>query len=75
MPWSPDDPAFREAFAAISARLRACPACGIDAARLLQAVRAPRGRCIETTCTLCGFVSVFNVDVDRGGLPATANEG
>lgn len=69
MPWSLSDPTFREAYDGILKRLRACPACGIDTTRLVQAVTAPRGRCIETTCTLCGFVSIFNVDVLRVGVP------
>jgi len=75
MPWSLTDPTFREACDGILKRMRACPACGIDTTRLVQAVTAPRGRCIETTCTLCGFVSIFNVDVLRGALPVTANDG
>lgn len=74
MAWSLSDPTFREAYDGILKRMRACPACGIDTARLVQAVTAPRGRCIEATCTLCGFVSTFNVDVLLGGKPETAND-
>ena len=75
MTWSLTDPTFREAYDGILKRMRACPSCGIDTARLVQAVTAPRGRCIEATCTLCGFVSIFNVDVLRGALPETEKDG
>lgn len=76
MAFTTDSKEFGAAFQALVPKLRACPSCGINAARLLNALeRDGEGRIIQTICSNCGFTSNFNVEglLLQGMLPRPEN--